>query len=208
MANIFLTSSLGSVAKHLAKNITNAKRFLFITTASETEDDDKKWLQDDRQNFIDAGFLVDDYTVTGKTKDEIEAKLEDFDGVVMEGGSTIYLLQQLQKTNSIEVFGDFVASGKYYIGSSAGSIVAGPDVYVTREPGELETAPQIDGFNGLGITEIIVHPHWGSESFKESYLATIMPHSYVPDYKMVLLSDSQYLIVNKQDIRIIDVNKE
>ena len=209
MPNIFLTSSLNSVAKHLAKNIDqSAKKFLYVTTASEVEEGSKKWLAFDRNSMTSLGYELEDYTVTGKTQEEVKKKLGEVDGVVMAGGNTIYLLQQIQKSNSIEAFKQFASSGKCYIGSSAGSLVAGPDVYAARENKEMAKAPSVKDFNGLGLTDIIVQPHWGSDVFKDSYLNEIMAHSYVPDYKMVLLSDNQYMIVDGENIKIVDITKD
>lgn len=209
MANIFLTSSLQTVAKNLVKHINHdAKKFLFIITASEVEEGAEEWLSLDRNSMIELGYELEDYTVTGKTKDEIESKLNQVDGVVMAGGITLYLLQQLQLSDSIQSFRNFVKSGKCFIGSSAGSIVAGPDVYAAREPGELELAPKIQGFNGLNITDIVVQPHWGSDSFRDYYLKEIMINSYTPDYKMILLSDNQYVIVGEDNIKLIDTHKD
>lgn len=209
MADIFLTSSLQTVAHHLAGHIDKkAKKFLFITTASEVEKGAKKWLAQDRDAMTDLGYSLEDFTVTGKTKAEIAAKLNEVDGVVMAGGNTIYFLQQIQKSNSIELFREFAKSGKCYIGSSAGSVVAGPDVYAVRENFEIEQVHEIRDFNGLNITDIIVQPHWGSDSFKDAYLNEIMVHSYTPEFKMVLLSDKQYLIVSGNNFQLIDITRD
>ena len=209
MANIFLTSSLQTVAKHLAKHIDkSAKKFLFITTASETEEGAKEWLALDRDSMTDLGYELEDFTVTGKTKEQIADKLDEADGLVMAGGNTIYLLQQLQQTNSVELFRQFALNGKCYIGSSAGSLVAGPDVYAAREDKEMAEAPKIQGFDGLKLTDIVIQPHWGSDSFKDAYLNEIMAHSYTPEYKMILLPDNQYVIVDDGATQIIDITKE
>jgi peptidase E len=72
-------------------------------------------------------------------------------------------------------------------------MVAGPDLYATREKKELDPVPEIKDFKGLGITDIMIQPHWGSEHFKESYLNEIMRHSYIPGFKQILLSDNQYV---------------
>lgn len=209
MPNIFLTSSLQTVAKDLSKHINkNAKKFLFITTASEVEEGDKWWLRLDRDSMTKLGYKLDDYTVTGQTRDQVSKRLNGVDGVVMAGGNTNYLLQQIQQSKSVELFKKFTKDGKCYIGSSAGSLVAGPDVYAAREDKELEKAPKIKEFSGLGLTDIIVQPHWGSDSFKDPYLTEIMRHSYTDKFKQILVSDYQYLIVGNKNIQIIDIRDE
>lgn len=209
MENIFLTSSLQTVAKDLSRHIKkNTKKFLFITTASEAEEGDKWWLRMDRDSMTNLGYKLEDYTVTNQTKDQVAKKIDSADGVIMAGGNTIYLLQQIQQSKSVELFQKLVKAGKCYIGSSAGSLVAGPDVYAAREDKEIKKAPKIKGFNGLGLTDIIVQPHWGSDSFKDSYLGEILHHSYTTEFKQILLSDNQYLIVDDKNLQIIDVKKK
>jgi len=195
MKNIFLTSSLQNVANDLAKHLDHKfKRFLFITTASEIEEGDKTWLQKDRDSMTDLGYELEDYTLSGKTKFQVAEALQKVDGIVMAGGNTFYLLWKIQQAESAELIKKFVENGGVYIGSSAGSMVAGADIYVTREKAELDPVPEIKDFKGLGITDLMIQPHWGSEYFKESYLNEIMKHSYVPGYKQILLSDNQYVI--------------
>lgn len=208
MANIFLTSSLSLVAADLAKHIDkNTKKLLFITTASENDTDDKWWLIADRKAMTDLGYELEDYTITNKTAAEVTQKLTEVDGLIMEGGNTFYLLQQIQQSKSANIFKQFVKSGKYYIGSSAGSMVAGPDIYTSREKSELAEAPLLDRFEALGITDINIQPHWGSDHFRESYLNEVVPNLYTPNQKIILLTDTQYIIIENQNIQIVDVNK-
>lgn len=208
MSNIFLTSSLSLVATDLAKHIDkDVKKFLFITTASENDTDDKWWQRADRKAMTDLGYTLEDYTVTGKAADEVTQKLSEFDGIIMEGGNTLYLLQQIQQSKSAKLFKKFVENGKCYIGSSAGSMIAGPDIYASREKDELAEAPLLDGFEALGITDIVIQPHWGSDHFRETYLNEVVTNLYTPNHKIILLSDSQYVIINGQNIQIMDVAK-
>ena len=209
MANIFLTSSIGSVAHHLAKHInTDVKKFLFITTASEVEEGDQKWHRADRQSMVDAGYELENYTITDQTSEDVENKLAEVDGIIMEGGNTFYLIQQIQLTKTAEIFKKFVASGKTYIGSSAGSMVAGPSISISRDDGELAKAPNINGFDGLGITDLAVQPHWGLPDFRDVYLKDTVENMYIEAYKIILLTNNQYIIVDKENIKIIDITKD
>ncbi|MEI6144446.1 MAG: Type 1 glutamine amidotransferase-like domain-containing protein [Candidatus Berkelbacteria bacterium] len=210
MANIFLTSSLQTVAKDLAKHLDpKVKRFLYVATASEVEDGDLWWLRLDRERMTDLGFELTDFTFTGKTKEQVNEALSKADGVVVAGGNTFHLLYMIQKSNSIELVKEFVDGGAVYIGSSAGSMVAGPDIYFSREEIELTKVQGMTDFKGLGITDIVAQPHWGSDSFKKSYLDEIMKNSYVLGYKQVLITDNQYIIdLGNNQIEIINVNND
>lgn len=206
MKKVFLTSSLGSVADDLSKHLdSDVKKFLFVTTASELEKGDKWWLKADRESMAKLGYDQEDYTLTGKSKEEVEKKLKEVDGIIVAGGNTFHLLKQIQKSNTAKSIIDFVENGGVYIGSSAGSMVAGPDIWISREQKELDKVGELKDYKGLGLTDIIIQPHWGSGSFKKSYLDEIMENSYVPEYKQILLSDSQYVIIEDKNIRIVNV---
>jgi len=140
---IILTSSVAIVADHLYKNYLfdkDYKMVLFIDTAAEPEigkvDGDDDWLQADLKSLRDQGYQVDRWSVTDRSREEIESKIDEYDVIYMCGGNTIYLLQQLQKTGSYDLIIEKVRAGKPYIGTSAGSIVAGPKIPVYLEDSE------------------------------------------------------------------------
>ena len=206
MKNVFLTSSLQSVAKDLAEHLDpNIKRFLFVITASELEKGNRWWLRADRKSMTELGFELENYTLTDKTKEQVKDALSKVDGIIMAGGNTFYLLWKIQQSDSAGLIKQFVKDGRIYIGSSAGSMVASSDIYASREKKEIDAVPDIKDFNGLGITDIMVQPHWGSKSFKESYLNEIMKHSYVTGFKQILLTDEQYVIDDGDNITFVDI---
>lgn len=208
MSNIFLTSSLQTVAKDLTKHLdSSVKKFLFVTTASELEKGDKRWLRADKNSMTNLGYELEDFTLTGKSKEIVKDKLSKVDGIIMAGGNTFYLLWKIQQSDSAGLIKQFVKSGGIYIGSSAGSMVVGPDVYITQEKKEQDVVPDIKDFKGLGITDLVIQPHWGSESFRKSYLNEIMKHSYTIGFKQVLLTDDQYVIDDGRSFKIININK-
>lgn len=209
MKNIFLTSSLQTVAKDLSKHLDKkVKKFLFITTASEAEEGSLEWLDLDRSSMAELVFELEDYTVTGKNEDEVQQKLAEVDGIIMAGGNTFYLLQELQKSKSIEIIKKFVADGGIYIGSSAGSIVAGPDIWPVKRLDVVEKAPEIKGYKGIGLTDIVAFCHWGSDYFKDAYLRERMHDNYNTDHKIILLTDNQYLIIDNKNFKLIDIKKD
>lgn len=207
MNNIYLTSSVESVAKNIAGEVLpKYKRLAFIVTASEIEED-LEWRDKDRNALIEAGFDLTDYTITGKNAEEIQAFLSDFDGFVMEGGNTFYLLRKIQESNCAGILRDLVKEGKLFIGSSAGSIVAGPNIYPTYCKEEAEKVPELTNYEGLGLIDLVIQPHWGSEIFKDSYLNDTMQKAYTRDYKMILLCDSQYIVIEENNLyRIVEVS--
>jgi dipeptidase E len=206
---ILLTSSVASVAGHLYKKFLAEKKYhsiLFIDTAAEIEigkeagDDD--WLQADLQSLRDQGYEVNRYTVTGKKQQEIESVLNSHDIIYMCGGNTLYLLKQLQTTGSFDLIKEKVLSGKPYIGTSAGSIIAGPKVPLYLEFADNITVMDDSGF---GFINVIVVPHWGSVHFKDLYLERGLQAAYhATEPPLLLLNDGQYIALDGTTMEIIN----
>lgn len=194
MNNIYLTSSIHRVAQDIADKLTTddfwGRRLCFIITASEQDTEDLEWRDNDRNALIAAGFEVEDYTFTGHTKQEIVQHLEQFDVICVEGGNTFHLLRTVQQLDLKEVLVQFVAQGKIYLGCSAGSIVAGPDIYPLRRTGR---DVNLSDYTGLQLTDVVILPHWGSDYRKEIYLTYRCSINYNEDHKLLLLTDNQYI---------------
>ena len=85
------------------------------------------------------------------------------------------------------------------------SIIAGPDIYPARRLGKVEKAPNLKGYKGLGLVDFVVLPHWGSDDHKKLYLNKRLEHAYKDDNKIILLTDYQYISVEGDMYKIIDV---
>lgn len=209
MKRLFLTSAVIFVADHIVRNIgTKGQKLLFVTTASEVETGDLWWLRDDRKGLVDAGFEVTDYTISEKSKDEIVSALHGIDAICFSGGNTFYLLQQIQQSGCADVLSDVVEKGMIYIGTSAGSVIAGPDTYPVYPMDDVRKAPKLSGYKGLGLVDFVVFPHWGSEDFRESYIKKGIPHAYTTNHKIILLTNNQYVRVEGEMYMIEEVKKK
>jgi dipeptidase E len=207
MIRLFLTSSVNRVATTIEKSLpeSTGRKLVFVTTASELYTDDLEWRDSDRKALVEAGFAVTDYTITGKSKEEIKKYLEQFDILYMEGGNTYYLLEQIQKTNCAEIICALVKKGIPYIGCSAGSIVAGPDIYPIRHTDEVKEFRHLENYRGLGLVNFIVLPHWGQECLQELYLGKRMKFNYNEDHKLLFLTDNQYIYIQDEWMKFIDI---
>ena len=135
---------------------------------------------------------MDRYTITGKTREEFEKKLDEYDILYMCGGNTAYLLNKLRRTNTYDLIIEKVKAGKPYIGTSAGSIIAGPKVpeYFSEEEPELEDRT---AFNFVNFTMM---PHWGDNYFEERDIAKRLKIAYQPhESPILILTDRQYVKV-------------
>lgn len=191
---IFLTSSVKLVASDIARKIGNVKKMklLYVYTAGEKQLKEA-WQKNDRKALVRAGFDVIDYTITGKTKEIIKKDLKKVAAIYFGGGNTFYLLEKIQQARCAGIIKEVVEAGKIFIGTSAGSIIAGPDIYPTCILDQISEAPNLKGYKGLGLVDFVVFPHWGSEHFRSRYLKQRMAQNYNTKHKLMLLTDYQYI---------------
>lgn len=201
---LILCSSVNFVAQdflqHLPKKPT-ALRLTFVQTAAEVETGNLSWLKADRQALLDAGFPVTDFTFHGQNEASLREMLDQTDLLFLSGGNTLYLLQEIQKSGLDKIIKEYLDRGLIYAGSSAGSIVAGPSIEMTPHLDDLSKAPDIQGFKGLNLTDVVVFPHWGSPHFHGRY-ERLMKAGYKKGLKIVLLTDDQYLLVEGEKYQI------
>jgi len=209
MRQLFLTSSIHAVAHHIAQklDLSAHNKLVFIDTPAEREKKDREWLKNDRQALVDAGFAVTDYTITGKSKEQLEHDLSVFDYIYMSGGDTFYLLEKSLESGFVDVVRNLVINqGKTYIGTSAGSIICGekcPD-YLLDEAIHVMDMDR----TGYGLVNFTILPHWGSVGFKEKYLDKRLSIAYKLDQvPLLLLTDTQYVHVQDDAMSIVDVKK-
>lgn len=206
---LFLTSSVHAVAHDIARKVDLSKgnKLVFITTPAEDPkfaDEDTQWQTNDRQALVDAGWQVTDYTISGKTSEHIEADLAQYDFIYVSGGQPPYMLEQSQKTGFIPVIQKLVRGGKVYIGTSTGSIMCGPTLPAWFD----YEAANITDRSCYGFVNFTIGPHWGSKYFKDDYFGVRMKEMYQDNQvPLILLTDSQYVHVQDDQLQITDVNK-
>jgi dipeptidase E len=205
--SIILTSEVYKVMTDIPQHFPatwSQQKLLFIETAADIEPGPKPWLEKAYDSLVKVGFEVRRYTLTDQSHDQVATALDWADIIYMSGGNTFYLLQELQRTQALELIRDRVLQqGKTYLGSSAGSIVAGPDTYPALRLDKLEAAPNLGGYQGLGLVNFVVLPHWGSRHFKDLYLNFRLEHAYQPEQSpLLLLTDHHYAIVKADQLTL------
>jgi dipeptidase E len=209
MKQLFLTSEVNLVARNISKKIKTKSgnlRTAYITTPIEKghEGDDLEWSKQNQASMIKAGFDTFEYSITGKNLEELKQDLKNIDVVYVEGGSLVHMMNQVRLSGFDLFIREFIEGGGIYIGTSTGSFIAAEDT----APGlSLETYRE-DNFDsrGMGLVNFLVMPHWGTDTFRESYQK--MPlDAYGMKVPMIILTDSQYVWVRDDSMQIIDVNE-
>lgn len=84
------------------------------------------------------------------------ATLAAADALFVGGGNTYALLKRLREAKLLEPIRARVRAGMPYVGSSAGSNVAGPRILTTND----WNVVALDAFDGLGLVPFNVNPHY------------------------------------------------
>lgn len=84
------------------------------------------------------------------------ASLDKADAVFVGGGNTFRLLDSLYRGDMLSAIRHAVRSGMPYIGSSAGSIVAGPTIKTTKDMPVIEPP----SFEALDLVPFQISPHY------------------------------------------------
>ncbi len=206
MKELFLTSASDYVMDDLIKNLRQNPKDLnlaFINTASEVEEGDPWWVRDEKNKLLEVGFNVDEFSITGMTREEIEKRLNNIQIIYFCGGNTFYLLDQVIKTGCDEIIKEKINNGVIYIGSSAGSMIVGTRIDLASTIDDKSKAPDLKS-TGLEIVDLSILPHWGSDIFHDEYIDGI-DSMYTEGVKILPLTNQQYVWIKDDSIKIIQI---
>lgn len=208
MKNLFLASEIDVVAQNIAgkigKNKVRRSKTVFINTAAETHESNPKWLQENRKGLIKTGFNLFDYTITGKTLVQINKDLASVDIIHVNGGDVFYLLYQVKKSRFDKFVKKAIDQGRIYMGSSAGSVVVGPDIRPLRKTENKICEKKLKSYKGINLVDFVILPHWGRKDYHQDlYLNFRLSHIYNEKHKLILLNDKQYVWVKDDWYKIM-----
>lgn len=211
MKRLFLTSEVQYVANDIAKKLGDEvkKQAVFITTTiNDKPRSDLGWHYANKASMEKVGIRFDMYNIAGKTKEQIHSDLSEYQIMYVEGGNSYYLLQEAQKNNFGAYVKQRVEGGMIYIGTSAGSVIVGPDIEPVRRDETTPLAPDLKGTKAFNIVNFVILPHWGGEEYRKLYDEYRINHIYNEDFPYILLTDNQYVEITDDWYKIIDVTKE
>ncbi|MBN2686059.1 MAG: Type 1 glutamine amidotransferase-like domain-containing protein [Pontiellaceae bacterium] len=175
MKRLFLASHFSAVAKRVPGFLDETyagKTVTFIPTAGNVEKVDF-FVASAKKAFKKLGLLVDELDVSRASREAIESKLRNNAYIYVSGGNTFYLLQELKHSGADRIIIEEVAAGKPYIGESAGSIIASPDIEYAHLLDDRAKAERLEDDSALELVEFYPLPHHGNFPFKKAVEATI-----------------------------------
>ncbi|HEY1041314.1 MAG TPA: Type 1 glutamine amidotransferase-like domain-containing protein [Candidatus Paceibacterota bacterium] len=203
MKTLFLTSAFKDVIDKFKENVsvTPGMKVAFIPTASDTYET-KPWVDNDRQALINLGLDVEDLDIKDKNQDELYDFLKNKDIIFVAGGNTFYLLYYVKQSGFYGALSKLLDEGKIYIGSSAGSVLVGPNIEPVKTMDDPQDAPELKYFEGLGLIDMVLLPHYGKEKYEQQYQDIIKEWS--DKFKLQLLKDDEVILVKDGEVKILD----
>jgi dipeptidase E len=175
-------------------------KVVFIPTAGDLYKD-TPWIAEDRKKLLSLGFTVEKVDIKNKTPEELKKLLYDRDIIFVAGGNTSYLLEKAQESGFMEVVKEFVKTGNIYIGSSAGSLLASPNIEVDKIYDE-EFGKELASYEGLGLVPFVILPHADNPKYTP-YLEKVFKE-YGNKYELRKLNDNQAIIVRGDKTQTIE----
>ena len=215
MQHLFLTSSIGikgvgeSIRRRLGHDRQLKTAFIITPVEGDSDQDDLSWVQEDRDGLNNNGFNTFDYTIAGKTNEQIKKDLKDIDVLYISGGNEFYLKEKSNENNFGDIVRELVGNNVIYIGTSAGSIIAGTDMSALQQLSDIEPLKKPIDSTGFGLVSFTVLPHWGSDNFKDRWLSNAsFDYGFSESTPLIALNNYQYIEVVGDTWQIVDVRSE
>jgi dipeptidase E len=142
----FLEHCRGAIADFLG----NARRVGFVTAASLNNE--KDYCERAREALAPVGLMVEHV----HWNHDPLAVLARVDAVFVGGGNTYALLKRLHHAKLLDAIRTRALAGAPYVGSSAGSNLAGPTILTTND----WNVVALDRFDALGLVPFNINPHY------------------------------------------------
>lgn len=134
----------------IAEFLGPLRRVGFVTAASLNNE--KDYCERAREALAPVGLTVEHV----HWNHEPLAVLERVDAVFVGGGNTYALLQRLRRAKLVDAIRSRALAGTPYVGSSAGSNLAGPTILSTND----WNVVGLDRFDALGLVPFNINPHY------------------------------------------------
>lgn len=196
MNNIFLTSQASEVLERIVSLLPKKPgelKVVFIPTAANPYSS-APWLEKDKAMLISLGFAVEDLDLEDVSEEIIRTAIDSADIIFVGGGNTFYLLEHAKKSGFIDIVREAISKGKIYIGSSAGSVLAAPDIKYVEFFDEPAVANLPDSL-ALGIVDFRPLPHYGNPKYAGLNGKTLERHQS-EESPIVFFRDNEFLLRN------------
>jgi dipeptidase E len=161
----------------------------------------------DREGYINTAqkrFAAMNYHLTSvHTAADPRKAVEQTDAIFIGGGNTFRLLKALQDLDLLEPVRQKVITGIPYIGSSAGSNIAGPTIKTTKDM----PIVQPRSFDSLGLVPFQISPHYldpdpTSMHMGETQEERILQFLEENETTVIGMREGSWVVIENQEARL------
>jgi dipeptidase E len=186
----------------LAEGNAEGLRFAFVPTAAGPDAEAKEWVQADRRQLEVFGCEVSTLDLAGVEVDEVAAALRGVDGVFLTGGNSYLLLWHARRSGFAELVPPLVESGDLlYVGTSAGAMVAGPDLAPAANLDNRREVPELESSVALGLVSFTVLPHDNYPEARAIHDEIVVAH---PAFQFIRLADGRAVLVRGDAVEVVE----
>lgn len=176
-------------------------RFLFIPTAAGPDGMRQPWVRGDLRALEALGCAVSPFDLAASGPGDVATALAATDGVFLCGGNAYLLLWHAQRSGFADHVVPLVESGSVlYAGTSAGAILAGPDVFPAASLDNRAAVPELESTRGLGLVGFSVLPHDQEPESRAYHDAAVAAGA---EFELVRLTDDRAVVVRGDDVEIV-----
>ena len=209
MAILLISNSGRPFLEHCRDAIRDAvgagRRVGFVTAASLG--DESLYFENARAALAAVGLPATHI----RWRDRPEAALADVDALFVGGGNTYALLRRVREAGLLEPIRARVRAGMPYVGSSAGSNLAGPTILTTND----WNVVGLTAFDALGLVPFNINPHYretdpamapGSETrddrIREYHVVNANPVFGIEEGAMVRVDDAGATVLGAARVKV------
>jgi dipeptidase E len=148
-STLYGSGYLDHAADEIRDFLSNLKRVVFVPFALHDRD---AYAAQAKARFEKLGYKIESLHQSTNPKQSIE----NAEAIFIGGGNTFRLLNSLYDLDLLDVIRQRVIEGVPYIGSSAGSNVAGPTIKTTNDMPIIEPP----SFVALNLVQFQINPHF------------------------------------------------
>lgn len=203
---LFLTSSSSVVSSKVISLLPFkpvGQTICYIRTAEFPDGDVPPSLNSEMEALENMGFKVNSIDLAILEPDDLEQAFSECDLFWVCGGNTLYLLQEVRRSGFDNFVTKKIKEGIPYVGSSAGSILLGPDIEFERFACDITQAPNLTSFEGLNLFPFSTYVHFDATWAKDVY-EEILKFSLDNSKSFITLRDDQFIYVTGEKWQVID----
>ncbi|WP_242084283.1 Type 1 glutamine amidotransferase-like domain-containing protein [Aestuariivivens sediminis] len=199
---LYLTSNAIAVLDELIPLLPFApsgRSIGYITTAGYNA----PWVFENIKKIEESGFAVKPIDLSKLSENDLDEAFKDCDIIWVGGGNTFYLLQEVRRSGFDKFLIEKIHHGVPYVGTSAGSILMGPNIELVKFADNPLEAPNLKSYQGLHVFPLVPLAHYDHPDYKAVY-KDILNFALEQNIPVVSLKENQFIMVEGAQWEIIN----